>query len=114
MHELGIVFHMVDLLEEVAVEQHLTRVGKVVVDLGEVSGVVTELFDDAWTWAANRSDVLRGAQLEVHQVPAVTVCNSCGKTYGTVAHGIACPYCQSTDTELLRGQELEIREIEAY
>ena len=114
MHELGIVFHMVDLLEDVAREQELTSVAKVVVDLGEVSGVVTDLFDDAWQWASNRSDVLRGAQLEVNQVQAVTVCNDCGKTYPTVAYGIDCPYCQSRNTELLRGRELEIREIEAY
>ena len=46
-------------------------------------------------------------------VPAVTVCNACGKTYGTVEHGRICPYCHSEDTELLRGRELEIRSIEA-
>lgn len=113
MHELGIVFHMVDLLEEVAAEQQLTRISKVVVDLGEVSGVVTEFFDDAWQWASNRSDVLRGAELQVFQVPAVTVCNACGKTYGTVEHGRTCPHCGSGDTVLLRGREMEIREIEA-
>ena len=37
MHELGIVFHMRDLLEDVAREQGLVRIEKVVVDLGEVS-----------------------------------------------------------------------------
>ncbi len=114
MHELGIVFHMADLLEDIAREQQLTRISKVVVDLGEVSGVVTEFFDDAWQWAANRSDLLRGAELEVHQVEAVTVCNACGKTYPAVAHGRICPHCASADTELLRGRELEIREVEAY
>ena len=93
MHELGIVFHMVDLLEDVAREQNLTAIGKVVVELGEVSGVVTELFDDAWRWASNRSDVLRGAELEVVSIEAVTVCNDCGKTYGTIEHGITCPHC---------------------
>ena len=114
MHELGIVFHMVDVLEDVARERELTSIGKVVVELGEVSGVVTELFDDAWRWASNRSDVLRGAELEVHCIEAVTVCNDCGKTYPTVAHGITCPHCESVNTELLRGRELEILEIEAY
>ncbi len=114
MHELGIVFHMVDLLEDVAREQNLTTIGKVVVELGEVSGVVTELFDDAWRWAANRSDVLRGAELEVLSIEAVTVCNDCGKTYGTIEHGITCPHCGSINTELLRGREMEIREIEAW
>ena len=113
MHELGIVFHMRDLLEEVAAEQGLTRVSKVVVDLGEVSGVMTDLFVDAWEWASDKSDLLRGAELEVHQIDAVTVCNDCGKTYATVPQGRTCPHCGSLHTELLRGRELEIREIEA-
>ena len=113
MHELGIVFHMRDLLEEVAAEQGLTRVSKVVVDLGEVSGVMTDLFVDAWEWASDKSDLLRGAELEVHQIDAVTVCDDCGKTYATVPQGRTCPHCGSLHTELLRGRELEIREIEA-
>lgn len=113
MHELGVVFHMRDLLEEVAAEQGLTRISKVVVDLGEVSGVVTDLFVDAWEWASGKSDLLRGSQLEIHQVDALTVCNECGKTYPTVPQGRVCPYCDSLRTELLRGRELEIREIEA-
>ena len=114
MHELGVVFHLRDLLEEVAEERGLTRIAKVVVDLGEVSGVMTDLFEDAWEWTANKSDLLRGAELEIHQVDAVTVCNGCGKTYATVPQGRLCPHCGSADTELLRGRELEVREIEAF
>ena len=113
MHELGIVFAMIDQLEDVAKEQHLAHIQKVTVDLGEVSGIVTDFFEDAWTWAANKNELTEGAELEVCTVPAVTVCNACGKTYGTVEHGRICPYCHSEDTKLLRGRELEIRSIEA-
>ena len=55
MHELGIVFAMIDQLEDVAKEQHLAHIQKVTVDLGEVSGIVTDFFEDAWTWAANKN-----------------------------------------------------------
>ena len=114
MHELGVVFHMRDLLVEVAGEQGLTRIGKVVVNLGEVSGVMTDLFEDAWRWAADKTDLMRGAELEICRIDAVTVCNDCGKTYATVPQGRMCPHCGSLRTELLRGDELEIREIEAW
>ena len=112
MHELGIVFHMVDLLEEAAREHGLSRIEKVTVDLGEVSGVITDFFEDAWLWAAARSDVLQDAVLDIYQVDAVTVCNACGSTYATVPHGRICPHCGSADTALLQGNELEIRSIE--
>ncbi|MBQ9043755.1 MAG: hydrogenase maturation nickel metallochaperone HypA [Eggerthellaceae bacterium] len=113
MHELGVVFHMVDLLEDIGRERNLSRIGKVVVDLGEVSGVVTELFGDAWLWASDKHDLLRGAELEIHEIEAATVCNACGHTYRTVDYGRICPNCGSPDTELLQGNELNIREIEA-
>ena len=112
MHELGVVFHMVDLLEETAREHDLSRISKVTVNLGEVSGVVTEFFEDAWFWATQRSDLLKDAELEVFQIEAVSVCNDCGKTYETVPNGRICPHCGSSQTELLYGTELEIDSIE--
>lgn len=112
MHELGIVFHMIDTLEEVGRENRLASITKVTIELGEVSGVLPDYLADCWRWAADRTDLLAGAGLEVIEVPAVTVCNACGRTYPTVAHGRTCPHCSSPDTVLLRGNEMEIISIE--
>ena len=114
VHELGVVFHMVDLLKDAAQEHGLSRIAKVTVSLGEVSGVVTEFFEDAWLWATRQSELLEDAELEILQIEAVSVCNDCGKTYQTVAHGRTCPHCGSGQTELLYGTELEIDSIEGY
>jgi len=112
MHELGVVFHMVDLLEDTAREHDLSHIAKVTVSLGEVSGVVTDFFEDAWLWATKRSDLLKDAELEIYQIEAVNVCNDCGKTYKAVPQGRICPFCGSPQTELLYGTELEIDSIE--
>lgn len=112
MHELGLVFALSDLLEQVAAEQDLSRICRVTVELGEVSGVVVEQLQDAWGWASQKSDLLRGCQLELREVPAVTVCNACGRTYATVPQGRICPHCASPDTQLLRGNEFEVIEVE--
>lgn len=112
MHELGVVFHMIDLLEEVGRENELTSIVRVQLALGEVSGVLPDYLLDCWRWAADRTELLHGAELEIVEVPAVTVCNACGRTYGTVAHGKICPHCGSPDTVLLRGNETELVEVE--
>ena len=114
MHELGIVFHMIDTLEEVGRDNELTRISKVTLNLGEVSGVIPDYLLDCWRWAADRTDLLRGAELDVQKIEAVTVCNACGKTYGTVEYGRTCPHCGSPDTVLLYGNEAEIDTIEGY
>lgn len=114
MHELGIVFHMIETLEKVGQANELTHISKVALNLGEVSGVLPDYLQDCWRWAANRSDLLQGAELVVTTVEAVTVCNACGRTYGTVAHGRTCPHCGSPDTVLLHGNEVEIDTIEGW
>ena len=81
--------------------------------IGEVSGVIPSYLADCWRWAADRSDLLRGAELRVETIDAVTVCNACGRTYPTVENGRTCPHCGSDDTVLLRGNEIEVKEIEA-
>lgn len=113
MHELGIVFSIIDTLEDCARENNLTHIQTVTVNVGEVAGVLSEYFEDAWKWAAEKHDLTRGARLVINVLPAVTVCNVCGKTYPTVEFGRTCPHCGSTHTELLRGNELEIESIEA-
>ncbi len=114
MHELGIVFYIIDDVKEAAANAGATSVTRVTLDLGEVSGVVPEFLQDAWKWAVKREPLMENATLEVEDIAAVTLCESCGAEYGTVEHGKTCPVCGSEATHLLRGREVMIREIEAY
>jgi len=112
MHELGIVFYIIRDVKQAAEENHVEKVSGVVMDIGEVSTIVPEYLTDCWRWAADREDLLRGCELKINIVPAVTHCDGCGCDYGTVEHGKTCPVCGSTETWLLRGNEVEIRSIE--
>ncbi len=112
MHELGIVFHIIDSVEAVAEENRVDSVKSVVVELGEVSSVIPEYLIDCWKWAVEKkSRILKDASLEVETIHAVTHCDGCGRDYDTVTYGRACPYCQSEKTWLLTGNEINIKEI---
>ena len=113
MHELGIVFHLIKMVDEVGEQNSLTSVSRVTLTLGEVSGVIPDYLADCWKWAAEKDDLVRGSELVVEEAPAVTLCNACGRTYGTVAHGKVCPHCGSSDTVLASGDEVELTSIEA-
>lgn len=71
MHELGIVFHIIRTVEDVAKENHVARIQRVTLQLGEVSGVVESYLQDCWKWAAAKSEILPGAALTVEQIPAM-------------------------------------------
>ena len=113
MHELGIVFHIIDTIEDVAKEQQLTKVSKTVVEVGEVSTVIPEYLHDCWKWACKRSELMDGCELVHEVIKAVTLCEDCGKTYETVKYAKICPYCKSENTYLVTGNEVQIKEIEA-
>ena len=112
MHELGIVFYIIRDVKKAAEENRVERVSAVVMNVGEVSTVVPEYLTDCWRWAADREDLLRGCELRINIIPAVTYCGACGEEYETVPNGRTCPRCGSGNTWLLRGNEVEIKEIE--
>ncbi|MGX8707225.1 MAG: hydrogenase maturation nickel metallochaperone HypA [Bacteroidales bacterium] len=112
MHELGIVFYIIRDVKQVAEENHVNHVSAVVMDIGEVSTVVPHLLSDCWRWAADKEDLLKGCELKVNLIPAVTHCDGCGHEYETVSYGKTCPQCHSENTWLLRGNEVEIKQIE--
>ena len=113
MHELGIVFHMIKTVERIAEENVLASVSSVTLELGEVSGVVPHELTSCWNWAVAQTEVLKGAELKIETIPAVTLCESCNRTYPTVPQGRVCPLCGSEETVLVRGNEINLKEIEA-
>ncbi len=111
MHELGIVFHIIRSVEDVARQNNVRRVTAVTLELGEVSGVLEDYLQDCWNWAVSKSDLMRGARLQVAVIPAKNLCEDCGMVYPTVAHGRTCPGCGSGHTHLIQGNETMIRDI---
>lgn len=111
MHELGIVFHIADSIEKIAVENEVSHVNKVILQIGEVSMIINEYLEDCWKWNAKRRPLLEDCKLEIETIPAITYCEDCACQYATVEHGRICPNCQSEHTYLIQGNEAEIKEI---
>lgn len=113
MHEMGIILHLAKTLEEMAEENGLKKIGSVTLQVGEVSGIMTDLFTDCWNYFAAKKDLLKGSELKLETLPAVTFCETCKEEYETVKYGKICPFCGSKETYLVRGNECIIKEIEA-
>ena len=48
MHELGVVFHIMDEVEEVAAQNQVSTITRVTLQLGEVSTVIPSYLTDCW------------------------------------------------------------------
>ena len=113
MHELGIVFHIIDTIEEIAKEQNLEKVASVTIEVGEVSTVIPSYLEDCWKWAVKKHELFKDSVLISEPIEAITYCEDCKKTYETVKYAKVCPHCNSENTFLLQGNEVQIKEIEA-
>lgn len=110
---MGIVIHLAKSLNEMAEENHITKYGSVTLQIGEVSGIVNDLFLDFWNYYREKQPLLQECEMKIETIEAVTHCDDCGKDYPTVKYGRTCPYCNSEKTWLITGNETIIKEVEA-
>ena len=74
MHEMGIILHIAKMLDETAEEQHITKIGSVTLEVGEVSGIMTDLFVDCWNYFKVKHPVLPTRRSSTGKsAPTVTV-----------------------------------------
>ena len=113
MHELSIVTHVAKTLDELAEENQLTKIGSVTLQVGEVSGIITDYFVECWNYFKRKHPLLKESELKLETIHAVTFCEDCRQEYETVKYGRICPFCKSEHTYLITGNECIIKEIEA-
>lgn len=111
MHEMGIVTHVAKTVEALAKENGIEEVLSVTLEIGEVSGIMTDYFTDCWNYFRAKRPVIAKASLVIETIPAVTRCEACGGIYPTTEYGRTCPHCGSDKTVLLQGNEMKIRDI---
>ena len=107
MHELSITCSIVDLVAETAKGR---KVHRVTVEIGELSGVVSNSIA-FWFPEVARGTELAEASLEVREVTALARCKDCGAEFPTPSLLTVCP-CGSYRFERLKGEELNIKSIE--
>ena len=112
MHELGVVFYIIDAVKEAAAASQVSKISKVTLQLGEVSTVIPSYLTDCWRWARAKHELLKEAELAIEPIEALTWCEDCGKLYPTLTYGKTCPYCGQNHTWLKQGSEFIIKEIE--
>ncbi len=112
MHELGIVLQVVEQAEDVAKQNQVQKVLRLTLEVGEVSGIVPNLFEDCFEWAKKRTEHLKECTLNMVILEALTYCEDCGETYRTVEFAKKCPHCGSYKTYLVTGNEINIKDIE--
>ncbi|MBU0956554.1 MAG: hydrogenase maturation nickel metallochaperone HypA [Spirochaetes bacterium] len=112
MHELGIVYEVIKVVDGYVCEHGLSRVEKIVLEIGQLSQAIPRFIEECYP-AAISGTRYEETRLEIIVVPAEGRCKQCAEIFNVVEQRRVCPKCQSADFCLVSGQEFEIKEIVA-
>lgn len=113
MHELGLLSAMVKTIEGIAQEERLERVEKIVLQVGELSGVVPAYLESCYPAAVYKT-FMEDTKLELEVIPGIARCERCGRQFNAVAEDLKCPDCGGERLTACSGTELMIKEIAGY
>ena len=77
MHELGTIYYVIDTVEKLMVENQLSKVGSITLQVGEVSGIIPEYLTEFWEYARAKTEHFKETELKIEKLDAVTFCQDC-------------------------------------
>lgn len=113
MHELGIVYEVINIVDRFSVENELTKVDKIVLEVGELSQAIPRFIEECYPAAVSETPY-EDTKLEIIVLPAEGRCRNCKTIYNVITQRKICPNCREEDYDIISGQEFNIKEIIAY
>lgn len=111
MHEYSVVQALLEQVESLAVEHRAQKVTKVVVKIGVMSGVEPHLLEVAFETFKEKS-VCDGAEF-VMTIQLLTIrCRACGEQHELEGSYCRCPACESSDVEVIDGEDMFLMSLE--
>ncbi|HVO97707.1 MAG TPA: hydrogenase maturation nickel metallochaperone HypA [Bryobacteraceae bacterium] len=112
MHELSIVQSIVETAVDAATQASASRVSKVYLRLGVLSGAVKESLQFCYS-IGTLDTILEGSSLEIEELPVKIYCAKCREVRELPdIQRFRCPVCNTPSGDVRQGKELEIGSLE--
>jgi len=111
VHELSLMQDTLILAVNKAQEAGGSRIHRVMMRIGKLSGVVPETLSFAFD-VLKKETMAADAVLEIHTVPVVCWCAPCAQEFTPADFICECPHCHTISTEVRSGREMELTSLE--
>ncbi|MCD4829401.1 MAG: hydrogenase maturation nickel metallochaperone HypA [Candidatus Cloacimonetes bacterium] len=108
MHEASIVRSLYEAAEAARTQHGLDSVELVKIQVGTLQHVVDEVMHTYFSFEAEQWPAFAGARLVIERLPARLLCLDCGHETELDDPVFACDACDSRNTRLLSGMELDL------
>lgn len=111
MHELSVCNALLEQVERVAREHGASRVARIVLRIGPLSGVEPDLLRRAYPLAA-AGTVANDADLVIERSDVIVLCGECGEESVVRPNRLLCASCGDFRTNMVSGDELILQRVE--
>jgi hydrogenase nickel incorporation protein HypA/HybF len=111
MHEMSLCESIMGIIEDEAKRQGFTRVKRVRLEIGALSGAEPEAMRFGFD-AVTRGTLAEGAELEILPLPGTAWCLPCAAQVEISQRFDTCPVCGSPQVQVTGGEELRIKDLE--
>ncbi len=111
MHEYSIVQSLLESCEEHARQNSSTKIIKVVVKIGVLSGVEPDLLQSAFD-TFKQETICHNAEFVINHQKVVIACLLCGEELTLEKNEFSCPKCQSNQIKVVDGEDMFLMSLE--
>ncbi len=111
MHEMSLCEGILQILEAEAEKQRFSRVKRVILDIGVLSGVEIPALEFAFD-VVMRGSLAENAVLEINRLRGSAWCFACAETVAIEARYDPCPQCGGYQLQVNGGDEMRIQSLE--
>ncbi len=111
MHELSVCQGLMRQVAQIAADNDASAVERIVLQIGELSGVEPPLLQRAFE-VARAGTVAEDAELEIRSGPVVVQCLECGGRSAVPRNRLLCTYCGEWRVRVVEGEELLLLSVE--
>lgn len=112
MHEFSLAEELLNLAREEARKAGITKLEKVVVSIGALSGVSVDALEFAFSFLREEDEISKEAELVVERVPGRGRCTKCGREVDLERIFLYCPDCETPTVEITQGRDFYLVRLE--
>jgi len=107
---MSIAINIVDIGLETARQHKANKINEIVVEIGELSGVVPDALQFCYE-SACRGTIAKGSGLTLLHIPGKATCEQCNARFETKTMVADCPECGNLVFSIQGGRELKVKSI---
>lgn len=111
MHEIGIMEQTLEIAIKNSQAQNATKIKKITMDIGKISGVISEALEFAFDVVSNNT-IAENADLIINDIPVICYCDFCQKNFYPQEWFFECPKCLQFSNNIIQGKEIKLVSVE--